>query len=348
MRALLMWKKAETQVNYLCFTTTTANQSIKLEKIWNPTVVNLEYWVEPPNLPLVWNHYNIWSTIIVSSAWTKIYFRNTSTTDTWFSTGSLHYYYFSVTPPVVSWDVTTLLNKNWTNTLSNYCLCNLFKWCTSLTTAPELNATNLGEGCYAGMFDWCTSLTTAPVLPATHCPNECYCAMFRWCISLTTPPVLNSTSLGGWFTYANMFEWCTSLSSAPALPATNLNNRYGCYYYMFSWCTSLTTPPELPATILAQNCYRNMFSGCTSLTSLPKLPATTLASMCYYMMFNWCTQIKLSATQTWTYQTQYKIPFTWTWVDATDSMTDMFLSTWWTFTWTPTINTTYYTSNALV
>jgi hypothetical protein len=26
----------------------------------------------------------------------------------------------------------------------------------------------------------------------------------------------------------------------------------------------------------------------------------------------------------------------------------MFSSTWWTFTWTPSINTTYYTSNTVV
>jgi hypothetical protein len=26
----------------------------------------------------------------------------------------------------------------------------------------------------------------------------------------------------------------------------------------------------------------------------------------------------------------------------------MFLSTWWTLTWTPSINTTYYTSNTVV
>jgi hypothetical protein len=26
----------------------------------------------------------------------------------------------------------------------------------------------------------------------------------------------------------------------------------------------------------------------------------------------------------------------------------MFTSTWWTFTWTPSINTTYYTSNTVV
>lgn len=123
---------------------------------------------------------------------------------------------------------------------------------------------------------------------------------------------------------------------------------YYCYYMLFEWCTNLITVPNLPATTLAANCYGTMFEWCTNLTTLPELPATTLADYCYNAMFYWCSKIKLSATQTWAYQTPYRIPITWTWTTANYALSSMFTSTWWTFTWTPSINTTYYTSNTLV
>jgi hypothetical protein len=65
-------------------------------------------------------------------------------------------------------------------------------------------------------------------------------------------------------------------------------------------------------------------------------------------MFNGCSKIKLSTTQTWEYQNEYRIPETWTWTTATNALYRMFRTTWWTFAWTPAINTTYYTSNTLV
>jgi hypothetical protein len=166
-----------------------------------------------------------------------------------------------------SWDTNTLLCKNSTDTLSNYCYVYLFNNCTSLITPPELSATILAEGCYA---------------------------------------------------------------------------------LMFRWCTNLTTLPKLPATMLAASCYIGMFTSCTALTSLPKLPAITLVDSCYREMFSMCYQIKLSTTQTWAYQTPYRIPTEWTWTTAGYALYSMFSSTWWTFTWTPTINTTYYTSNTVI
>ena len=167
----------------------------------------------------------------------------------------------------------------------------------------------------------CTSLTTAPSLPATILATECY-------------------------TY--IFSWCTWLTTAPSLPATTLANY--CYAYMFNWCTWLTTAPSLPATTLASYCYSWMFYNCSNLTTLPSLPATTLADWCYYSMFQNCSKIKLSTTQTWEYQTAYRIPTTWTWTTGTSSLGQMFYGTWWTFNmpWTPSINTTYYTSNTVV
>ena len=256
-------------------------------------------------------------------------------------------------------------------TLAAHCYSNMFRGCTSLTTAPELPATTLADYCYNEMFYGCTSLTTAPELPATTLADYCYNGMFNSCTNLVTAPTLPATTLKA-NCYANMFYGCTSLVTAPILPATTLSDY--CYYYMFYGCTSLTTAPELPATTLKANCYNGMFNSCTnlvtaptlpattlatycyanmlrnckSLTTLPVLSATTLASNCYYYMFGYCTQIKLSTTQTDDYQTAYRIPTSGTGTTATNALRDMFINTGGTFTGTPSINTTYYTSNTVV
>ena len=95
-------------------------------------------------------------------------------------------------------------------------------------------------------------------------------------------------------------------------------------------------------------CYDGMFYGCTSLTTAPALPATTLANYCYNSMFQGCTKIKLSTTQTGEYQTPYRIPTSGTGATATNALQNMFAYTGGTFKGTPSINTTYYTSNTVV
>ena len=146
--------------------------------------------------------------------------------------------------------------------------------------------------------------------------------------------------------YGNMFNGCTALTTAPALPATTLAEY--CYSDMFVNCTSLISAPELPATTLTDGCYLSMFLGCTSLTTAPELPATTLAVACYAGMFVNCTKIKLSTTKTGEYQTAYRIPKSGTGTTATNALNNMFGNTGGTFTGTPEINTTYYTSNTVV
>ena len=174
---------------------------------------------------------------------------------------------------------------------------------------------------------------------------SCYSSMFYGCTSLTTAPELPATKLTA-YCYEYMFQGCTALTKAPGLPATTLANY--CYSYMFQECTSLAIASSLPATTLADHCYHNMFFNCTSLTTVPALPATMLADYCYSEMFNRCTNIKLSTTKTGEYQIAYRIPTTGTGVTANFSLSSMFEITGGTFTGTPEINTTYYTSNTVV
>ena len=177
----------------------------------------------------------------------------------------------------------------------------------------------MGNSCYQYMFQDCTSLITAPSLPAIDLVAGCY---------------------------QSMFDGCTSLTTAPELPAIIVKDL--CYSNMFNDCTSLTTAPSLPATNSAYRCYAFMFQGCTSLKTLPALPATTLKNECYLYMFDECANIKLSSTQTGEYQTEYKVPTSGTGTEGSLSLSYMFTKTGGTFTGTPSINTTYYTSNTVI
>ena len=173
-------------------------------------------------------------------------------------------------------------------TLASSCYSSMFRYCSSLTTAPELPATTLADHCYNNMFNGCSSLTTPPELPATILADYCYTDMFNGCSSLTTAPKLPATTLTD-TCYGGMFSDCRSLTTAPDLPATTLSNH--CYNYMFNGCSSLTTTPELPATTLVDSCYGSMFNSCSSLTTAPELPATTLVRYCYDNMFYGCSSL---------------------------------------------------------
>lgn len=168
----------------------------------------------------------------------------------------------------------------------------MFEGCTSLTAAPELPSSldNNPFSCYSHMFEGCTSLTVIPGLPSDVAPWNGYQYMFSGCTSLTIAPELPATNLGSGC-YQYMFNGCTSLTVAPELPITNLASD--CYNGMFRNCTSLTVAPELPATVMKSYCYSHMFQGCTSLRNAPELPATTLASSCYISMFAGCPLSKL-------------------------------------------------------
>jgi len=125
-------------------------------------------------------------------------------------------------------------------------------------------------------------------------------------------------------------------------------NTY-CFYHLFYGNSAITSCPKLPATTLKWYCYDSMFVNCTWLLKIPRLDALYLPTRSYYQMFYWCSSIKLSTSQTWDYTQAYRIPTEWTWsVQNSNALSNMFSYTWWTWKSTPTINTTYYTSNTVV
>ena len=229
--------------------------------------------------------------------------------------------------------------------LTPHCYQGMF-YNTSITKAPSLPATTMKTYCYANMFYGCNGLKNAPSLPATTLDTYCYNSMFYYCKGLVTAPSLPATVTKA-SCYYGMFSGCKSLTTAPSLSSVTTLTE-SCFYSMFQNCTSLTSAPALPVTTLAASCYGSMFYGCTSLSSIPALPATTLANYCYQTMFRNCTNIKLSTTQTGAYQTAYRIPTSGTGTTATNALNNMFTGTGGNFAGTPTINTTYYTSNTVI
>jgi len=173
---------------------------------------------------------------------------------------------------------------------------NMFRDCSSLTTAPELPATTLADGCYYNMFNGCTSLTKAPsILPATILTSYSYYNMFAGCTALTTAPLSIGTTETVMPASActKMFYNCKSLETIPDLPAETTNIY--CYYGMFSACTGLidvssSTIGSTNATMATFACLQ-MFGGCTNLVYGPEILVNTLSNKCFMQMFDGCTSL---------------------------------------------------------
>ena len=299
----------------VCFTANEANSTIKLNITGSLTTPTLEISKDGNS----WTWFTVWNIITLNNIWDKIYMRTTSTSTTRFGTWNFTYHTFSMTWSIsASWNITYLVNKNWTTSVPAYCFYNLFSWCSSLKAAPELPATSLGQHCYRELFAN-TWIIKAPKLPATTIVGYCYLKMFVNC----------------------------DLIEAPELPAMNVPNS--AYEWMFSWCTNLVIPPKLPATTCDTQPYKDMFKNCSNLEILPLIRLSTIPNYGCNNMFSWCSKIKLSQTQVDEYQTPYEFPLGLNWGESWNQpYGSMFSKTWWTFKWTPTLNTTYYTSNPII
>ena len=157
---------------------------------------------------------------------------------------------------------------------TQYSLRALFYNQTNLKNAENLilQATTLVYACYQNMFRGCSSLTTAPQLPSTTLDYCCYDYMFRDCTSLVEAPELPATTLV-YACYQYMFYGCTSLTKAPQLPATTLADS--CYQLMFYNCSNLNYIKMLATDISANGCLFNWVSGVASSGTFVKNAAMT-------------------------------------------------------------------------
>ena len=126
--------------------------------------------------------------------------------------------------------LTTLLNQD-------NVFMQLFNGNTNLTDASGLllPAETLAESCYYEMFKGCTSLTTAPALPAATLAGYCYRSMFQGCTNLNsvtcmatdisasdcTTGWLDGVAPTGTFTKASGATWPTGSNGIPSGWKTN-------------------------------------------------------------------------------------------------------------------------------
>ena len=164
--------------------------------------------------------------------------------------------------------------NNYSLSGKDYAFYKLFNNCTNIIeVSPNfLPATTLASNCYNLMFRYCTSITTAPELPATTLANYCYQNMFVYCTSLTTAPELPATTLAS-NCYSNMFNSCTSLTTAPELPATTLVSS--CYRFMFYGCSKLNYIKALFTTTPSSSYTTNWVEGVSSTGRFVKHPNAT-------------------------------------------------------------------------
>lgn len=245
--------------NVFCFTALEPGSTVKLESFED---TNPNMTAELHDLPAgvkflystdatTWIDYTIETSIALANANDKVYFKAKEKISK--LSGFHDYYHFTGTGKVsVQGNIMYLLDPSGNSTemedyafaslfkdntalvsatdlllsseaLSEGCFLAMFSGCTSLTDAPELNATVLGTACYQSMFYGCTSLTKAPVLPATVLANNCYECMFLSCEALTTAPQLSATTLAD-DCYKSMFYKCANLATAPVFDVTVKNN----------------------------------------------------------------------------------------------------------------------------
>lgn len=107
------------------------------------------------------------------------------------------------------------------------------------------------------MFRYCYSLTTVPEMNTSQVTDMGY--MFNYCWSLTNIPPMNTSKVTN---MESMFCECRSLITIPQIDTSLV--RY--MYSMFDSCYSLTTVPEMDVSNVTQMDY--MFTGCMSLTDL--------------------------------------------------------------------------------
>ena len=173
----------------LCFENTSSSDvTIKLSQVGE---VHPVYKISRDDK--TWETYTMGEVITLnSSLGNKIYFKGRKDT----STGSSNYIKFSTstnsaTAIEASGNVNSMLSDNletYSKILDltpygNYCFYDLFTSCR-ITTAPILPAMTLTPYCYCGMFSYCSKLTVGPILPARSLANECYRNIYRDCTLL--------------------------------------------------------------------------------------------------------------------------------------------------------------------
>ena len=160
--------------------------TISLNKTGNPTVVELEYSIDRGQTWTVWQEDANGNRSLTLTVGQRMYVRNTSETQTRFSTSENDYYHFVFTSTAEAHGNTNSLlckNADSVTTLSASCYQYMFYGCTSLVSAPELPATTLATECYRSMFNGCISLTEIRTMMINISASNC---LTNWLYDIDT------------------------------------------------------------------------------------------------------------------------------------------------------------------
>lgn len=233
-----LWYQKQSGYGGLCITSLEDGNAISIVKNGSAPACTFEYSTDGSN----WNSYTIGNTITIDKD-EKVYFRSGASGNSALGSTNTAYHNFNSTKTFnASGNLYSLLSQdfeNFTSFKKLRALQGIFMN-SKIVDASEIQLPmlylNQGQ-CYMNMFRGCSSLTTAPELPATTIASNCYFSMFRDCHSLTKAPELPATTLFA-SCYNNMFYNCNSLTQAPELPATSIDYPT-CYSSLFYGCTSL-------------------------------------------------------------------------------------------------------------
>ena len=143
-------------------------------------------------------------------------------------------------------------------------------WVDIDSADPLILPSFVSKECYREMFRYCTSLTSVPNLPAEIAAQGCYWNMFRDCTGLETANINLALTTMAEDCCRELFRKCVNLTSVPILRASTLAQR--CYKQMLSDCNKLTSITCLATDISAASCLDNWVSGISTSGTFYKDP----------------------------------------------------------------------------
>ena len=143
-------------------------------------------------------------------------------------------------------------------------------WVDIDSADPLILPSFVSKECYREMFRYCTSLTSVPNLPAEIAAQGCYWNMFRDCTGLETANINLALTTMAEDCCRELFRKCGNITSLPIFRATTLAPR--CYKQMLSDCKKLTSITCLATDISAASCLDNWVSGISTSGTFYKDP----------------------------------------------------------------------------
>lgn len=233
--------------NYLKFTATEDNSSIKFTKVGSPYDRTFEYAVNGG----AFQTYTV-DDIIQLDTGDYVEFRKEGlVVNTTLNPSNSDYWKFVMTGKIAaSGNIMSLLDSKCTSTtVGAYAFCYLFTECASLVTPPELPAITINSQSYRNMFNKCSNLTEMPYLPSTTMKNSCYYSMFSSCSSLRSVTLIGSTMASN--CYTNMFSYCTGITSIHVNTLNNSNDTFQNNTSCNTFIIDAVTPPTISNLTIA-------------------------------------------------------------------------------------------------